>query len=241
MAKTFLPFAIEAEPPGLVVDGVGGARKRMKNENFSMELIASSGEPASGSVMLFGWVAGVVQFSSRSVWKRSFEMPISTLYASPENISSDLFCAFHPKRAIVPSLPLLFVCPLIVRPARKKLARPRIPSEAFCEALAARFARMAESGIISINPAPKVGVGILKMTFRLAIAVAKSGCFRLQPGIANSACTPPSGDPSGLRTNRASRAGPFNDRNGGTLLPILAANAICGFSAGLVPPEAGWL
>ena len=43
MAKTFLPFAIDATPPGLSRDGVGGARKRMKNENFSMELIASIG------------------------------------------------------------------------------------------------------------------------------------------------------------------------------------------------------
>src|SRR6266699_7145545 len=31
-------------------------------------------------------------------------LPISTLYASPENKSSDLFCAFQPKRATVPSL-----------------------------------------------------------------------------------------------------------------------------------------
>ena len=40
-------------------------------------------------------------------------MPISTLYASPENSSSDWFCAFQPKREIVPSLPLRFRRPLM--------------------------------------------------------------------------------------------------------------------------------
>src|SRR5947199_64275 len=71
---------------------------------------------ASKLVVLFGWLA-YRQFavSSRSVWNSSLLIPISTLYASPENIRSDLFCAFHPKRAIVPSLPFLFVCPLTVR------------------------------------------------------------------------------------------------------------------------------
>jgi hypothetical protein len=29
-------------------------------------------------------------------------MPILTLYASPEKMSSDLFCAFQPKRETVP-------------------------------------------------------------------------------------------------------------------------------------------
>jgi len=43
-------------------------------------------------------------------------MPISMLYASPENNSRVWFWAFHPNRAIVPSLPLLFAWPEIVRP-----------------------------------------------------------------------------------------------------------------------------
>jgi hypothetical protein len=41
-------------PPGVVADGVGGERKRMKNVNFSIALIASTAVAASGSVMLFG-------------------------------------------------------------------------------------------------------------------------------------------------------------------------------------------
>ena len=47
--------------------------------------------------------------SSRSWGKSWFVIPISTLYASPANMMSrDLFCAFHPKRVIVPSLALMF-------------------------------------------------------------------------------------------------------------------------------------
>ena len=42
-------------------------------------------------------------------------MPISTLYASPENTISDLFCAFQPKRVIVPSLPVRFGRPEMPR------------------------------------------------------------------------------------------------------------------------------
>ena len=42
-----------------------------------------------------------------------------------ENSNNDLFCAFQPNRAIVPSFPL-------------RLKRPEMPSERFCCALAAR-------------------------------------------------------------------------------------------------------
>jgi hypothetical protein len=33
------------------------------------------------------------------------------LYASPANMIRDLFCAFHPKRVIVPSFALAFALP----------------------------------------------------------------------------------------------------------------------------------
>src|SRR6266850_34276 len=59
-AKICLPLPIESEPPGFVVDGVGGARKRMKNENFVTALEKSgSGEPGATSVgtTVFGTVA----------------------------------------------------------------------------------------------------------------------------------------------------------------------------------------
>src|SRR6266849_9717870 len=70
----------------------------------------------------------------------------------------------------------------------------------------------------------------------------------LQPGaserpvITNRPCTPPSGDPSRLRTKRASRIGPLAVTNGGTTFfaPIKVATATCGFVAGLVPPIVGW-
>ena len=61
-----------------------------------------------------------------------------------------------------------------------------------------------------------------KITLWFASSVAKSGCgacSRAAPGrpvIVNSACTPPSGVPSRFLMNRASRTGPFAERNGGT-------------------------
>jgi len=103
-------------------------------------------------------------------------IPISTLYASPENKSSDLFWAFHPNRAIVPSLPFL-------------LTRPEIPNSLFVDACATRFAAIAESGISSIRPAPKVGVGIRKMTLRFRKLLLES---RLPEHAAWGVC--PSGD-----------------------------------------------
>src|SRR6516162_7932887 len=77
-------------------------------------------------------------------------MPISTLYASPANITSDLFCAFQPKRVMVPSLPL-------------RLGYPEIPRANFC-GLAA-LARIALSVMLSTIPAPNIGVGMRKITF----------------------------------------------------------------------------
>src|SRR5205085_9280383 len=106
------PRPIDADPPGMFIDGFGGARKRMKDANRSTALTVCVPTVASVLVTSFGvvtsWQAPV---SSRSVWNSSLVMPISTLYASPENNSTDLFCAFQPKRAIVPSLPLLFGSP----------------------------------------------------------------------------------------------------------------------------------
>src|ERR1700704_1158495 len=63
-----------------------------------------------------------------------------------------------------------------------------------------------------------------------------------RPVITNRLCTPPSGDPSRLRTKRASRTGPLAVTNGGTTFfaPIKVATVTCGFVAGLVPPIVGW-
>ena len=81
----------------------------MKKANFSVSLTKSSPVP-SVLATLFGtvtnWQLGV---SSRSVWNKSFVTPTSTLYASPANSRSDLFWAFHPNRAIVPSFPLWLI------------------------------------------------------------------------------------------------------------------------------------
>src|SRR5262245_59708390 len=100
------PFLIDVAPPGMVSDGVGGARNRMKNANLVGPLMASAGSVASVSVVSFGTVANwQVGSSSRSWMKSSLEIPCSTLYASPAKMRSDLFCAFQPNRVIVPSLP----------------------------------------------------------------------------------------------------------------------------------------
>src|SRR6266851_1370627 len=84
--------------------------------------------------------------AERSLPKTSLATPCSTLYASPAKMSSDLFCAFHPKRVIVPSFPAV-------------LNFPKIPRLCFRLAPDARFACRAESGTFSISPRPKVGVG----------------------------------------------------------------------------------
>src|SRR5216684_7313826 len=226
---------METAPPGVSGEGVGAARKRWKKANFSIALSAGSGVVASTLVTLLGTrVNWHVAVSSRSVWNSSLVIPISTLYASPENSRSDLFCAFHPKRAIVPSLPLWFV-------------RPEMPSAPFRVALLAWFARITLSGICSIKPAPNTGVGIRKITLPSASCASKSGCSSAHPGasarpaIVNRAWTPPSRVPSGFLTNLASRTGPSAWRNGGTRLvaPFAFANATWGLANGLVPPVAG--
>src|SRR5262245_12653333 len=164
-------------------------------------------------------------------------MPISTLYASPEKISSDLFCAFQPNRVTVPSLPLV-------------LSRPEMPSWFLAVEFDATLAAIVESLIASIIPAPNTGVGMRKMMFLAATCASKSSCLMLQPVapgapvITNRACTPPSGEPSGFLTKRASRTGPFLVMNDGGLFPAsngpVVAKVNCGLTSGELPPVAGW-
>src|SRR5215472_2232575 len=148
---------------------------------------------------------------------------------------------------MVPSLPLLLVCPEIARPLTLKFGRPLMPRFDFVLVLAAWFAAIAASGICSIRPRPNVGVGIRKITLRVASALAKSGWVSTQPAapvrpvIVKIACTPPSGVPSGFLTKRASRTGPFAERNAGTMSvpPSRLAKSTCGFVLGELPPIAG--
>src|SRR5579871_6212077 len=97
----------------------------------------------------------------------------------------------------------------------------------------------------SINPPPKIGVGIRKM---MLLVLEKLGCVMAHPAGASGRpvmvkipCTPPSGDPSGLRMKRTSRTGPLIVRKGGAVFPgaMLARFATCGLIAGLDPPTAG--
>src|SRR5215472_10072713 len=134
---------MEVAPPGVALDGMGGARKRMKAANLSGPLMASTGVAASGFAVSLGTVANwQLYVSSRSWEKSSFEMPCSTLYASPAKISSDVFCAFQPKRVTVPSLPLVLGEPVILM----RLGRPPMPSVALPLAVAVRLFRMELSG-----------------------------------------------------------------------------------------------
>src|SRR5580704_10746629 len=153
---------------------------------------------------------------------------------------SDLFCAFQPKRVMVPSLPLRLNAP----PTPKLLLR-----------LAARFFNRVESSRFSISPAPKTGVGIRKMMLSAALAPSKFGCVRLQapaserPVTVNRSSTPPLGafrlaEPSALKKNgnRASRVGPWALMKNGVVsagaTPLLV-NWNWGLTAAPVPPTAG--
>ena len=113
-AKMARPFTVD----GVLGAGVGGASIRMKSANASMsERTAGLGlEPGVGVGVKLSVSSGVALkrqpgVSSRSWGKSWFEIPISTLYASPANMIRDLFCAFHPKRVIVPSFALAFALP----------------------------------------------------------------------------------------------------------------------------------
>src|SRR5580704_5884638 len=152
----------------------------------------------------------------------------------------DLFCAFQPKRVMVPSLPLRLKAP----------ATPKLLLR-----LAAPFFSSVESSRFSIRPAPKTGVGIRKIMLLAALARSKFGCPKLQvpasgrPVTVNRSSTPPLGalrlaEPSALKKNgnRASRVGPSAVMKNGVVsagaTPFLV-NANCGLTAGPVPPTAG--
>jgi len=61
-------------------------------------------------------------------------------------------------------LPLLFVLPVTVLPDTARLGWPLTPSCFLVLALAAWLARITLSGNRSMRPAPKTGVGILKIS-----------------------------------------------------------------------------
>src|ERR1700758_538393 len=113
--KVARPFTVD----GVSGAGVGGANMRMKLEKASMsemtaglEVAATVGVVVKVSVAFGLAVKRQAGLSSLSCGNSSFEIPISTLYASLANKSRDLFCAFHPKRAMVPSFALWFAAPL---------------------------------------------------------------------------------------------------------------------------------
>src|SRR5579862_4881567 len=129
-----------------------------------------------------------------------------------------------------------------------------MPNPAFKGALAFIFARIAESEIASMSPAPKTGVGMRKMMFGFPPwaesafpAGWKSGWAMLQPAasprpvMTKRLWTPPSLVPFGFRLKRASRMGPFCVMNQGAtfLAPLRVATPIKGFRVGLDPPAAG--
>src|SRR5204862_6873511 len=99
LLNKLLPFAMDAAPPGVSGEGVGGARKRMKKPNFSMSLIASRAEGAVVSVVLFGTVANRQPGGScRSACTRRLVMPSSKVQASAAKAGLALFYDLHPTR-----------------------------------------------------------------------------------------------------------------------------------------------
>src|SRR5713101_699520 len=136
----------------------------------------------------------------------------------------DLFCAFHPNRVMVPSLELWFALPL-----RCAFGCPEIPIGFFRFESVFILARIAESGIDSMSPAPKTGVGMRKMMFGfppLPVSGFPAGrnfgwamlqpAASLRPVMTNRLWTPPSLVPFGFRLKRASRIGPLLAMNQGT-------------------------
>ena len=144
---------------------------------------------------------------------------------------------------MVPSLPLLLVCPLIVRPATM-IVRPAADAErALRRRVAARFARIAASGICSIRPGAEHRRRNAEDHVAVArAAVAKSGCASVQPA---APARPGDGEQRVDAAVGRAVAVPDEPRfahravrvmNDGTVSPPLFANATCGFTAGLVPP-----
>src|SRR5437660_505897 len=89
------------------VAGVGGADSSIARSKLSRSDDTSDTVwPSPGGVVKSVLSSGVGLMSkqparlpappSRSFGKLTLETPCSTLYASPEKISSDLFCAFQP-------------------------------------------------------------------------------------------------------------------------------------------------
>ena len=143
----------------------------------------------------------------------------------------------------MPSLPLLLVWPRD-GPARRraKFARPRIPSCALRRARwppGSRGSPSPESLRSARRRTPASESGRSRCGWRAAwrspAACSVQPVAPARPVIVNSACTPPSGVPSGFETKRASRTGPFAERNGRHRVgaAVRVANATCGFTAGL--------
>src|SRR3984893_16455700 len=116
---TFVKVARLLTLDGVSGAGMGGAKMRMKLVTASMSEMTAGLEVAApvGAVVKLSGSFGVAMkrhagVSSRSCGNSWFEIPISTLYASLDNMSRDLFCAFHPKRVMVPSFALRFAFPL---------------------------------------------------------------------------------------------------------------------------------
>src|SRR6516162_2973537 len=112
VAKVARPCSLD----GVGAAGAGGASIRTKLANATMSEITAGFEVPEVVVVKLSVSLGVGTnrqpgVSSRSCGNSWLEMPISTLYASPANISRDLFCAFQPKRVMVPSLPLRLTVP----------------------------------------------------------------------------------------------------------------------------------
>src|SRR4029079_19522537 len=150
----------------VAVVGCGSDDRRMNAAN----IVVSAAPPVVVSVASSGFELNTQpETAERSLLNSSFDTPCSTLYASPANTSSDLFCAFQPNRVTVPSLPL-------------RLSSPPTPQPLLALLFEARLATRSSSDTPSSRPRPTVGVGMRKMTLLAATALAKSGCASVQPG-----------------------------------------------------------
>ena len=245
--KSALPLAIDGAPPGVSIDGTGGASMRMKNENFSIELIAPTAVVASVSTTLLGWAAN---------WHAGALVALGLEHLVGDPHFDVVGLAGEQQQRLVLPLPAeprdRAVVAVVVglprdRAAGEMVVRPPADAERLrADAVAARFASQRRVRDHFDQPGTEhrrrnaedhVVVGELGGEVRL-LQRARPAPGR--PVIVNSAWTPPSGEPSRFQMNLASRTGPFTDRNDGTVSPPpFVANATCGLTAGLVPPLKG--
>ena len=96
-----LPFVIDVCPPGIVVDGVGGARNRMKSLNFSIPLVTPIGKHSAclPPIPAVAIVLAALIAPTRA-GSQGFETTLTACAGQPDGTACDdhSACTFQVKR-----------------------------------------------------------------------------------------------------------------------------------------------